>query len=376
MSYNPALDGLRAVAIILVMLFHARTPGFSGGFLGVDVFFVLSGYLITTILLTERDQTGTLNIGRFYLKRLLRLTPALVAMLVAFAAFAPLLWPNTVSPLLQAGIALAYLSDYSVAFWKVPVELSHTWSLAVEEHFYLLWPLALLALCRRYTPRQLVTVLFIAYAVAATWRWLWLEQGHTWHQVYYRFDTHASGLLLGACLAAALRVPALAAAMEKHRMFLMWLPFAALACLAGSWRDEWMLTWGIGLAEWGTLAILLATHRQEGWTSNWLAAPALVWTGRLSYSLYLWHYPVFRYLRADLPWYQVLLIGVPIATALAALSYFTVERWGLRLRDALKRKATAAAEPTSPAFDTSTEAQLGGRSIDVATEVAGGKPRA
>src|SRR5690349_20309645 len=140
MSRNSALDGARALAVLLVLLHHTRVPGFAGGFIGVDVFFVLSGYLITSILLREADSAGDIRIGRFLLRRALRLYPPLLLMLSAVLILGPSIWPTE-----QLGmpvlISALYLSDYATAFYGPLSVIGHTWSLAVEEHFYLLWPI-------------------------------------------------------------------------------------------------------------------------------------------------------------------------------------------------------------------------------------------
>jgi len=335
MRYNPAMDGVRAVAVLLVMLFHARAPYFEGGYLGVDVFFVLSGFLITSLLLAEHDRTGSIHVGYFYLRRLLRLTPALLLLVVAYVLVAPLLWPESPHAL-HALVAALYLADYGVAFWGVPEQLSHTWSLAVEQHFYLLWPLFLGSLLRPMRPTALARTLAWAYLAAVLWRWLWVSQGHTWDQVYYRFDTHATGLVLGAWLAAILRNPHSAARLNRWRLQL-WLPVGGLFMLDLSWGQMGMLRWGISAAEWATVLILLAVHPGKGWLYGVLAIPTLAWLGRISYGVYLWHYPIFRYLRDGADWVTVMLVGGALTVTLAAFSFYTVELRVQRLRRLILR---------------------------------------
>lgn len=131
---KPELDGLRAIAISLVMLFHSRCFIVPGAFAGVDIFFVLSGFLITRLLLAEQSCGGRIDIGSFYIRRITRLTPALLLMLSVYVLLAPMLWPSA-DHLFQAGLAFFYASDYARAFWGVPQYLTHTWSLSVEEHF-------------------------------------------------------------------------------------------------------------------------------------------------------------------------------------------------------------------------------------------------
>src|SRR4051812_5944530 len=139
LRYNPALDGLRAVAVVLVIADHCSVPIFNQGYFGVDLFFVLSGFLITRLLTDEIDATGQIDLSRFYLRRLLRLTPPLLLFLAAYLLIAPSLWPQVdfASHARDVALVAFYLSDYSQAFWHNPKVMIHTWSLSVEEHFYL-----------------------------------------------------------------------------------------------------------------------------------------------------------------------------------------------------------------------------------------------
>jgi len=156
MRYQPALDGVRAAAVCAVLVFHGARAWLPGGFLGVDVFFVLSGYLITTLLLRERAETGRIRLGAFWGRRARRLLPALVALVAVVALAAPLVVAATELPALRldAAAALAYVANWRMIFrgggyfaqTGAPSLLQHTWSLGIEEQFYLLWPLALIAL--------------------------------------------------------------------------------------------------------------------------------------------------------------------------------------------------------------------------------------
>jgi peptidoglycan/LPS O-acetylase OafA/YrhL len=341
MPYNPALDGLRAVAVMLVVLFHARAPIALGGYMGVQIFFVLSGYLITSLLMTQLEAKGRLDLGRFYLRRFLRLTPALFAMLAIYGVAAPFLWPAIGDHGKQAAIAALYLSDYAVAFWNTPDLLNHTWSLAVEEHFYLLWPIALLAAWRRWDRRSLVWVLATAYGLATLVRWVCIVRGQSWEQVYFRFDTNLSGLMLGAWLAVMLRDEVLAARLKRALPWLLWLPLLAILCLQYRWGDIWMPMWGQCFMEWGAVAILIAVQTPHSQAWAMLSRAPLVWLGKISYGLYLWHYPIFRYLREGHHWSEQLMIGLPLSVALAALSYYTVEAWGARRRAVLPAFASS-----------------------------------
>ncbi|NML46779.1 acyltransferase [Ramlibacter sp. G-1-2-2] len=335
MNYNPALDGLRAVAVLVVMLFHARAPLAPAGYLGVDVFFVLSGFLITSLLLAEMDASGRIDLAGFWRRRLLRLAPALLAMLAAYVLIAPYLWPEVADHGTQAALAAVYLSDYGVAFWGTPHFLSHTWSLAVEMHFYLLWPVLLWAACRRWTRASLPAVLAFAWVLATLVRWVWLVRGQDWIEVYYRTDTRLSGLLLGACLAAALRDPRWRLALRRWLPWALWLPLPALLLIAHfHWGDLWVLTWGMGLVELATAAVIFGARDRSSQLAKMLSRPLLAWVGRISYGLYLWHYPVFCWLRETRRWEDVLLVGIPLSVALAAGSFHTLEAWATRRRAA------------------------------------------
>ncbi len=292
MTYQPALDGLRAIAAVAVVGRHSG--GLVGGFLGVDLFFVLSGYLITRSLAERPELVG------FYVGRLRRLVPALTLMLIGYLLVFPWLVPDH-PHVRDTALAYFYLSDYGFAFWGVPVFLQHTWTLSVEEHFYLLWPLLFLRV------RPSVGFLMALYAIATAWRWVQPD----WYEAYYRFDTRASGLLLGCLLAhlPRLRLPA-------------W-PALVLLVLAFVFLDRnGPYTQGIGLS----LVELVAAWAIVGAHPAWLGWAPLAYLGKLSYGIYLWHYPIARVLRdADEPWQVVAGVTVVASIVLAAISYHTVE---------------------------------------------------
>lgn len=294
MRYNPALDGIRAIAVLAVIAFHARVPGFGGGYIGVDVFFVLSGYLITQVL----EETPSLK--TFYWRRAKRLVPALSLMLAAYLLVYPTLRPGY-PHVRDALIAFFYLSDYTFTFAHMPDVLQHTWSLAVEEHFYLLWPLVFL----RWRPST--RWLMAAYVIATAWRAVW----HDWDASYYRFDTHATGLILGCAIASVDRID-----------FPAWpgLIVLAICCVAFSWDSKTVQTIGFTVAEAGAMLLIL------GAPPAWLGNPGLAYLGRLSYGIYLWHYPLARFVRDNgATWETVLVVSLVGSVAFAALSYHAVE---------------------------------------------------
>ncbi len=350
LPYNPALDGLRAVAIVLVLLSHAHAPMFEGAFYGVDIFFVLSGYLITSLLLQELQGAGRIDYLRFFRRRFLRLMPALLLFLAVYCLVAPLLWPGLDDMYADALVAALYLADYGIAFFDQPDKLLHMWSLSVEEHFYLLWPPLLALLVRRVPPGKVWRPVLLLCVLAWAWRVLWVAQGQQFYEVFFRFDTRASGLLMGSLLACLLREqPAWFGALRQRMAHGMWLVFAVPLLMAHSWDNMDAMVWGITVVEGGTLMALLAVQREHTLLHEMLRAPALVWVGRLSYGVYLWHYPVVRYLRTDLHWSLTVALGLAISLALAALSFYTVERWALRWRDARPAPRTPLRQrPTGP----------------------------
>lgn len=334
LDYNPALDGLRGVAIVLVLLSHAHVPLFDGAFLGVDLFFVLSGFLITSLLLIEHQAQGRLQYWRFYRRRFFRLMPALALFLAAYCLVAPLLWPGLDDVYQDALVSILYLADYGIAFFDSPGTLLHMWSLSVEEHFYLIWPPLLVLLLRWAKPGAVWRPLALLYVLSWLWRILWVVQGQHFYEIFFRFDTRASGLLAGALLAALMvEKPDFIGWLRARMPYAMWLPLAMPLLMELGWDNQGAMVWGISLVEVAAVVVLVAVQQRAGLVYEMLSAPALVRLGTLSYGIYLWHYPVVRYLRADHAWPVVVLLGLVISTALAALSFYTVERWAMRYRD-------------------------------------------
>lgn len=286
-NHRPDIDGLRAVAVIPVLLFHAGLWGFSGGFLGVDVFFVISGFLITSILLREA-QEGRFSIAAFYYRRVRRIFPALfVMLLVVTAAAAFILAPLAFRSYANTVVATALFCS-NILFWlqsgyfdtsSLEKPLLHTWSLAVEEQFYLIWPLLLSAFFRFRCQRYLFSFLCVGVAVSFTLAAVW---GHP-TAVFFLPFTRAWELGLGAIIATTpIRLPG-------------WASVPAIAAVLGAiffCSDETPLFIASGIACIGT-AILICT---EGGIANELLSLApCVGIGLISYSLYLWHWPLLAF---------------------------------------------------------------------------------
>ncbi|MCM3926303.1 acyltransferase, partial [Frankia sp. AiPs1] len=207
---NPALDGVRALAVLCVLVFHMDS--LPGGYLGVDVFFVLSGFLITGQLLAERDRTGGVSLGRFYLRRAYRLLPAFWVLALVGLTAVVLLGIGTAGERSEFLDSLAASALYVNNYFQVVRQstgagwLGHTWSLSLEEQFYLLWPLVLVALCRwPWVARRLPVVLLGGAAGVALWRNALVTSGAPGTRTYFALDTRADALLVGCALAAWLR---------------------------------------------------------------------------------------------------------------------------------------------------------------------------
>ena len=210
-TYLPALDGLRALAVILVVLYHLHVPGFSSGLLGVGVFFTLSGFLITSLLLATRERTGGFALGRFWLTRARRLLPALLLVLATSIAATAAVMPNKLNEYWWQGVsALAYVNnwhniasadDYFDRF-AGPGPVDHLWSLSIEEQFYLIWPLLLAGLLFVFKRRLFVTLAIIGLALLSFYLLdATAHIGFDNTRAYEGTDTRAGGLLLGAALA-------------------------------------------------------------------------------------------------------------------------------------------------------------------------------
>lgn len=319
MQYNPALDGIRALSVLAVVMFHCEVPAARGGFIGVDVFFVLSGYLITSLLEAEY-RSGGIGVGRFYARRAWRLYPSLLLMLAAYAVLAPWLWP-TEKPWLSVALAALYVYDYALAFWHLQFTVGHTWSLGVEEKFYLLWPLLLPLLLRS---RRLIGWLLIAFLAVTLWRYF-VAVAWSWPQAYFAFDTHVSGILLGA-IAAQTRLK-----VSRVTLAIAWAALAIAATLPSLPTTDQVsaVTVRITLAELSAFVLVryASAHGHQGF----LALRPIAYIGKLSYGIYLWHFPAALVLRDGHPWWVTLIATMGFSFSMAAICLHFVDmpirRW-------------------------------------------------
>ncbi|NTU57998.1 MAG: acyltransferase [Chlorobiaceae bacterium] len=347
-QHNAALDGLRGIAVSLVFLFHADIPGFSGGFIGVDIFFVLSGFLITILLLQENRNRFPSGLGYFYMRRILRLMPGLVFMLLTFLAFSIFYFrsPNDIARQFQdAMIALFYSSNWTRALGlHRPEILGHTWSLAIEEQFYLLWPI-LLMIISGLSMRYRSFVIGISLALSWGWRVYLLYAGASWDRLYNGLDCRADMLLTGCLLASLLNAGALKSWKQSRLVSSATLSIAlftvAIMANKADWQQPPLYIWQFGAAEFATALIILElVSVPEGILSSILSAKPLAWLGSISYGIYLWHYPILWFLqKTPFSKPQQAVLAALLTLGFSLFSWRLIERPFLRLKERFRRQA-------------------------------------
>ena len=374
LTYMPSLDGIRALSVLAVIIYHANKMWLPGGFLGVEVFFVISGYLITLLLLAESEKNGSISLKEFWWRRARRLLPALWVVVLGVVVFAALFQREMLGTL-RGDVIAALLygfnwfqiwvgTSYFTSFEFVP--LRHLWSLAVEEQFYLIWPVVMLIVAK-FGKRRLpiVSAVFIGLAVVlAIYTALVYKPGtisnigdtpnqfmSLFGQSVSRIDflflgtlTRSSGLLLGAALAIWWRPWLLQNSRAGANKLFDFIGFGGLAALAlMMWRfqtviegtDEgtvgydFLFRGGFFLTDLASLAVIAAAvHPSSKILARSLSNPVLVWLGRRSYGFYLFHWPVFQFYRRfagkGLTPYEFVVL-VLFALALTELSYRYIE---------------------------------------------------
>ncbi|MCU7522185.1 MAG: acyltransferase [Ignavibacteria bacterium] len=345
--YIPGLDGLRGMAILLVMLFHTGIPSFRGGFTGVDIFFVLSGFLITSLLLSEASEAGRINLKYFYMRRILRLLPALVLMLavVTLTAQALKLRGPAHTDTTSSIITLFYSANWVRAFNLHQMGLlSHTWSLSIEEQFYMLWPLVLIIMLR-YVRREKRILNIVLFLSVFSWflRIYLTYSGHTAERIFNGLDSRADALLTG-CAAAIIRSTGLwtkrVSRLKSPAYAGFILPLVILFNI--SWSNHNMFFWVSFLLEFLTAVLILhIVSDEKSMIKKFLTSKPLVWVGSISYGVYLWHDPVFEVMRY---WgyskLSILFSGSIITLGIASVSYYLMEKPLLRLKKSFQVKTT------------------------------------
>lgn len=357
------LDGLRGIAVLLVVAAHTVERTLGGG-VGVTMFFVLSGFLITSLLLQEKSVRGAIDLRAFYVRRALRLFPALAVVL----ALTPLLMLLVRDPRLAEypgwlTVTGLYVMDFARAFGMPETPFGHTWSLAVEEQFYLIWPLALLFFIRkgRGDARSLANTVMVLFGVFLAWRILAaVVLDHSW--VAYSLDTSAFALLLGCVLAtrkaAGLRNPSGP------------LPFwIALGGLAGITLSVLVVDYEKVANFYVVPAAILSAIAVSSVESapRILTARPLLWLGKLSYGLYLWHFVLLK-LEFDgrEPESLPVRAGLVLVSLLFAWgSWHLVEKQCLRFKHRFERAGALGGGDTATSMDRAERANLRARNADV-----------
>ena len=344
-SYLPSIDGLRTCSVLMVILFHFGISASPAG-LGVLGFFVLSGFLITWLLLKELDRTGTVSVGRFYKRRFLRIFPAFYCFW--FLSIALLYVRGHAVPWAHALSAFAYFSDYYSAIVRPPASYySHTWSLAIEEQFYLFWPVVVYLLRNKLRWLNRVVVFVIAFV------WLYrpilrLGFGVNQSYIYNAFDTRVDHIMIGCLLAILLKRGLFTAVWNwlYKRPYVSVLTAVLLAAsVVAAYLDKTALyrdLVGFIVDPLLVALLLVQTLLGAGGLWNWLQTGVMRYLGKISYSLYLYQqitlYPV-RVLCKAMPVFVQLAIALAFTVAVASVSYYAIERPFLR------RKAKLAIDP-------------------------------
>lgn len=380
-----ALDGLRAVAVLAVMLFHGGVSWAKGGFLGVEAFFVLSGFLITSLLVSEWERSGTISLSSFWARRARRLLPALLVVVVACVLYERAVGPSGGVSDFGADVlsTLLYVanwhqiwtgSNYFAAVGPVS-PLQHTWSLAIEEQFYLLWPLVVLALLRCRRPlRWLLGVSVVGAAASA------LEMAVVFHdaggvnRAYYGTDTRAQGLLVGAALASVLAMARRRRRAEPGRIGAHSGLIVAVAGVLGAGglamgvigvdgTSSFLYDGGFLAVDLAVVAVIMTSV--SAWQGrsplrSVLESRPLRALGTISYGVYLWHLPLFLWLTSSSTGVSgplLLLVRVAATLVAATLSFFLVEQpvrqrrlRGVALRSAMSLGTVLAVASVSIAW--------------------------
>jgi peptidoglycan/LPS O-acetylase OafA/YrhL len=376
----PGIDGLRAIAVIAVILYHAEFGFIPGGFLGVEVFLVISGYLITSLLILERLRTGSVNLKDFWLRRARRLLPALGVLLILTVTGALLFARDALFRLNQDVFgALTYSTNwvmifrqesYFEAFARPPL-LRHLWSLAGEEQFYLFFPLifvggmALLSWRSTgygQTARRFIVAAFAGAIASTALMWFLFVPYEDPSRVYFGTDTRAAGLLIGVGLAFlwqpwrfTRRLEALGTVILNVAGFVALAGLVVLLMQIGEY-DIFLYRGGFFVVSMLTAVVIAVTVHPQGALNPMLGNRPLVWVGKRSYGLYLYHWPVFIFLRpgVDVPWgrWPTLVVQVFLTVVIAELSYRWVEQpirrqgfksWASKITEPLRRRSPQAA---------------------------------
>ena len=336
LTYRPELDGVRAIAVLGVLGFHLSfiQPQLQhvagGGFLGVDVFFVLSGMLITQLLLAEWDKTGSLGMAGFYIRRARRLLPALAVLVVVFLVYSKFVHHDTRAIVRGLGSEFSYETTGHLTA-AYPRGISHTWTLIVEWEFYLVWPLVMAGVLRQWGKEVLLGLTVSLAGLDALIRAVSYSHGHDYILAYHLAGFRVDELLIGSALAQLarpLRIPNMLRTLAGAGVL--------VALAAARYPQSWLYLGGMTALALATAAVI-APGGDAWFGTRLLSLPPLVWLGRISYSLYLWHVPAVSEIGSHTrSWPNPVraLVATAVSVVLASASYYLIEQ---RFRRASRR---------------------------------------
>ncbi|MDM5315103.1 acyltransferase family protein [Fictibacillus sp. b24] len=343
--YITGLDGLRAIAVLAVIAYHLNFEWAAGGLLGVTVFFVLSGYLITDLLAAEFVTTNTINFKNFWIRRARRLLPAMFTMLLVVVTYVTLFEPTMLQKLEKDTVAaILYVSNWWYIFQDLsyfesfgpPSLLTHFWSLAVEEQFYILWPLIIIVMLKlKVREGSLFSLILVGALVSAAAMTLLYEPGADPSRVYYGTDTRVFSLLLGASLAVIWPSRKLSSNLPPE---IRWkLDFVGLSALtfvfymfwSTSQYEDFLYQGGMVAISVASLLVVAVMVHPSSRLNTWLSFKPLRWIGVRSYGIYLWHFPVIVLTSpqwgADAPSFVRTSLQIVLILVLASLSWTFIE---------------------------------------------------
>ncbi|MDW4387903.1 acyltransferase family protein [Staphylococcus saprophyticus] len=342
--YMPGLDGLRAIAVIGIIIYHLNKQWLSGGFLGVDTFFVISGYLITSLLLFEYESTGIINLKQFWLRRIKRLIPAVLLLVVTVTLATLIFKPEQIISIKHdAFAAIFYVSNW----WYIATDvnyfeqfafmpLKHLWSLAIEEQFYIVFPIVLIALLLTIKKYRNVTLIFWIISLISLLLMVWISRPHMQHsRVYFGTDTRLQTMLLGVILAFIWPPFKLKQNPNPSLRFIIdsigaiGILILLLLFIKVDDNSDWIYNGGFYLISGITLFVIISVVHPSGYFAKLIGNPFFVYIGKRSYSLYLWHFPVISFLHSyyvegQVPLY-VYALDILLTIFFAEISYRFIE---------------------------------------------------
>ncbi|NWK84580.1 acetyltransferase [Staphylococcus sp. GSSP0090] len=342
--YMPGLDGLRAIAVIGIIIYHLNKQWLSGGFLGVDTFFVISGYLITSLLLFEYENTGIINLKQFWLRRIKRLIPAVLVLVITVTLATLIFKPEQIISIKHdAFAAIFYVSNW----WYIATDvnyfeqfafmpLKHLWSLAIEEQFYIFFPIVLITLLLTIKKYRNVTLIFWIISLMSLLLMVLISQPHMQHsRVYFGTDTRLQTMLLGVII-AFIWPPFKLKQHPNHLLKIIidsigtiGLFVLLLLFIKVDDNSDWIYNGGFYLISGITLFVIISAVHPSGYFAKLIGNKWFVYIGKRSYSLYLWHFPIISFLHSyyvdgQVPLY-VYVLDILLTIFFAEISYRYIE---------------------------------------------------